>query len=298
MALLPGSMSQYQTLARLGRKFTQGRLFYVVSFPRSGRGWFRYLLANYLAELNDLTLGGGLADHNWMTSAARPDKVWEARLPDMAWKIETPVVLLTHMEYHRRAWLLYWVPLMMLMRNPYDSLVSYYHLQKDNRGYYSGSLEEYMLHPNPTSGLTRPVKWARFYNQWAPALLRHKRLLALNYERLRANPAREFTLALEFMRLPVRAEELMRTLEKSSLRRMQAVEMTPGATPNQEIKAANPQARAIRKGAIGAFREELSPELIAAIYETLDQNLTDLAKSVLNRYEVHWNPELIRPDSG
>jgi len=260
-----------------------GKIYWLASYPKSGNTWMRILLTNYLrnsdqpADINSLD-GGPIAsarqafDDNVGLEASdlTQDEIERYRpfvYEQMSEQAKEPLYLKVHDAY---TYTPYGYPLISkaatagviyILRNPLDVAVSFAH--------HGGSGVEHIVHKmgeadfafvsNPRSLHTqlrqRLLTWSGHVTSWVdePDL----RVQVVRYEDLKADTAAAFCGVLRFCGLdedPVRVEKAVRF---STFEQAQKQESEHGFGERMPESAAF-----FRKGQVGNWREELTPELV------------------------------------
>lgn len=185
---------------------------FIVSYPRSGNTWFRFLMANLLhpdTNVDFTTIEGVIPD-----IYKNPDRRLR-RLP-------SPRYLKSHEYFDPR-----YPKVIYLVRDPRAVSVSYYHyLRKarfipDNFGWES-FLPRFL---DGTSYL--PIgNWHDNVNSWLSSGIGDSRLLMLRYEDLQAEPVVQLERVSAFLGRPRREDLIADAVQKSDRRRMMDLERT------------------------------------------------------------------------
>ena len=154
---------------------------FIASYPKSGRTWLRFILANYLNDRFDLGLRVDLQSMfrvlpNDGLSAERGLPAFTFRdIPGM------PLVVVSHARYQRGSFKRKGI--IFLLRDPRDLMVSSYFHQTGHKHRFAGGLSEFLR--DPELGL---ADYVGYLNCWARALSEHRHLL-IGYEQLSSDPA-------------------------------------------------------------------------------------------------------------
>ncbi len=212
----------------------------LVSYPKSGRTWMRYML--HLADVNVRFTHAGYG-----TSVKGMGRVFEGVRVD---------------QLGRRN--------VFMHRNPLDTAVSlYFQIHKvelrdpENRdellhrgsGLPPTGLDEFVAHP--VWGMENIV---RFNRAWLDAAER-ERLLVVTYEEARENPSSVLSRVLSHLRVDGRdVDDIVR---RSDFAEMQKVERTGGqASLKLHGDTGDEDARKVRRGKVRGYVDYLSPETI------------------------------------
>ena len=238
--------------SRLRLSMATGEVDYLlVSYPKSGRTWFRYILSCYFADSLGL--------------AAAPDLSAMFRfLPNLDWDHQRglpaygsgpaaaatfPLVAVTHRfpQAGRTAAM----PVIFMLRDPRDVMVSRYYHATRHKHQFSGDIAAFIR--DPEQGLPA---WVKHTNDWAAALSERPHAV-VSYERLTASPMAETSRVLAFLGQAVDEQRLARAIAAAEIDRMRELEVQTGI-PGHQYDRNDPQALRARRGIVGAFRDELS----------------------------------------
>jgi hypothetical protein len=242
----------------------------VVSYPKCGRTWLRFVLGSYVLnnegsnplELFDLTSQENeFAATNFTHDDYPHRKPFDTVCRDKSAYGQTRIAL--------------------LVRDPRDVLVSYF-FQYTKRGDkieagdpdFDGSLSDFIRHP--IGGLLSLVA---FYNAWAQNRDIPEDFLLTRYEDFHADPQREFGRLMTFLGWPkVDAGRLEGAISAGRFDNMKKLE------ESNHFKSArlyppedgDPEGFKVRRGKIGGYHDYLSPDDIKYIDDYLDDELDPL----------------------
>jgi hypothetical protein len=226
---------------------------FIVSYPKSGNTWTRFLLGNLIYEDEPITFANV-----------------EDRLPSLYLysnrKLRNlPRILKSHDCFDPR-----YRTVIYVVRDPRDVLVSAYHyalklkiLPKNQR------IEDFipgLLDGTFQSGVLVDPRWGSWHDNVASWLaMRHNRkFLLLRYEDMLEDPERELVKVAEFLEIPVTPARLERAVELSSATQMRKLEKTQSSgwalTKNTRTDIAF-----VRKARAGTWESELSPVCVEKI---------------------------------
>ena len=151
----------------------------IASYPKSGRTWLRFILANYF----DLVFDLGLAiDLHSMFQVIPNDQLDEVR-GRRAFRFERrpgmPFLFASHAPYRRA--LFAGKRVLFMLREPKDLMVSAYFHKARHGGGYQGGIKPFLR--DPQHGV---ADYVRYSNRWAERLGAHPHLVT-SYERLAAD---------------------------------------------------------------------------------------------------------------
>jgi len=190
---------------------------YLVSYPKSGNTWMRYLLAYAIwPEINkpDLEEMAGLIpsygleyDIKSMLDPATPCNKLEHR------------IIKEHFPYNNVA-KKYVKNVIYLCRDGRDAIISYWHFLNQVRG-TSVSLNDFIR--DSSSHPSGP--WHDHVQQWLDAPVNK---LVIRYEDMLNNPASSLKMVLDFIKLERDELIINRAVERSSFDSMKAIEKSKG----------------------------------------------------------------------
>ena len=254
---------------RLLNKDIAGREFaiypddtFLVSYPRSGNTWTRFLIANLVhpdKNVSFLNIERLIPDTSSQSNRAM------RRTP-------RPRLIKIH-EYfdHRCRKVIY------IVRDPRDVVLSYYDFQRKYRHYEDKyPLEKYV--GDFVEGRLNSIGWGTWGENvasWLYTRGKTKGFLLMRYEDMMENPARELTRVSEFLGIPPDPARIADAVAKSSADKMREMEKRESgqwvATKNhrQDIPF-------VRVAKAGGWKEKLPPACVAQIESAWGHIMTDL----------------------
>ncbi|WP_255348283.1 sulfotransferase domain-containing protein [Halothece sp. PCC 7418] len=176
---------------------------FLVSYPKSGNTWVRYLIGNYISN-NQCNL----TNHNLLVPDIHTQKNWD--------KIKRPRCIKSHKPFTNQ-----YKKVIYLVRDGRSVAVSYYfHCLKFNQISQNMSFQEYLERFNDGS-LDSYSTWSNHVFSWldnAP-----EDFLLVRYEDLKADTSQEFSRILSFMKFPLQEEKLKQAIEASRMTNMKKV---------------------------------------------------------------------------
>lgn len=227
---------------------------FLVSYPRSGSTWTRFLIGNLLSA-EPITFAN-----------------IESRLPSIYLctdrqlrHIARPRLLTSHEAFDPS-----YKTIVYVVRDPRDVAVSFYHYSIKNRHMPEGySLDKFVsryvaveVHPM----YDRWGSWADNVMSWVAMRQDREGFLLLRYEDMVKAPERELAKVAALMKLDVSAERLSRAVELSSADRMRRLEKEQHQlwTQTSQTRVDKPFVRA---AASGGWQRALSSTAVAEIEE-------------------------------
>ncbi|MET1756683.1 sulfotransferase domain-containing protein [Novosphingobium sp. RD2P27] len=243
----------------------------LVSFPKSGRTWLRYLLSCYLAELAELGFQPDLASTfrvlpNFDRSRHRGINGFAGKRPQL------PLILVSHLPFNERMFLQR--PIIFLVRDPRDVIVSaYFHATRHKR-VFEGSIGAFL--DNSTYGLPALIA---FTNGWAEALSTREHLVR-SYEDLHSDTQSAVAGILDFLNIAVEPALLQRAIALAQFDKMRAREQEQGI-PDHDYDRGDTQSLRMRSGKAHAYGNVMSPAEVAHVLDACAEGLTQLGRSLL-----------------
>jgi len=215
---------------------------FLVSYPRSGNTWVRFLIANVIKPANF-----GIDFHNVQEFV--PEL---GRDNDVISRLTPPRVIKSHALYQPS-----FPKVIYLVRDGRDVCVSYYYyrlkLLKDGT-----SLSEFLRQEDHY-----PSSWAEHIQSWYESGLQRSNILFIRYEELLMDPENELSRMLDFVGIEVSREIINKAVEDSKFDRMKKIDQDAGRKYNLTgVKDF------VRIGKSGTWRKEFTPDDIAYFKET------------------------------
>lgn len=223
---------------------------FLVSYPRVGSNWTRFLICNLIQPAEGLSL---------------PEA--EARIPGIyinservLRKLPRPRILKSHEPYDAR-----YPRVIYIVRDPRDVAVSRYYFTLKWRGIPDGYPFEQFVEERfipPGNAILNTGPWADHVIGWLASRLGQASFLLIRYEDLKANTARELGRIAALLNLRVESQRIERAIQLSSFERMQALDQKE---PLKWLKRGRSDIPFIREGRTGGWRATLPEQAVAAI---------------------------------
>ena len=246
----------------------------IVSFGKSGRTWLRVMLSRFYQVRH------GLPGHVLMGFDNLHRK-----------NAEIPRLLFTHDNYlkdftgHADTKEDYLgKKVVLLVRHPADVAVSQFYQWKHRMRPHKKVLNAYPPHGadvgafefvmGAAAGLPKIIA---FMNLWAQEAERLKTLLVVRYEDLKAETEKVLERVVSFLGTPGTPEQIKDAVAFASFENMKKMEarrtfwLSGSRMVPKDRK--NPHSFKVRKGKVGGFRDEFTPEQIATIESFIADNL-------------------------
>jgi hypothetical protein len=218
---------------------------FIVSYPKSGNTWQRFLLANLLRPSEEIT---------FLTINQIVPDVHQASHEELE-RQPSPRILKSHEAYTPR-----YPKALYVTRDPRSVAVSMYHfLIGTKRFRASQPMEEFV------NGFLRG-KYFRHFGSWGANVTSwvsqvdagNRNILLLRYEDMKKNTVDELRRVASFLGLAADDHSLQSAVEKSSFERMQSLEEERNKLKPRENWDAS--RRFVRKGSVDEWKELFSPE--------------------------------------
>ncbi len=224
---------------------------FIVSYPRSGNTWTRFLVANLLHPQEAATFAN--------IERLVPDA--EAQSSRYMLRIPSPRTIKSHSYFDPR-----YPRVIYIVRDPRDVALSYYDFSR-KYGHIEDSypLERYI--GDFVTGRLSSADWGTWGENvasWAFARGARPGFLLLRYEDMKALPDRELTRIAKFLGIPASPNQLQTILDRSSADRMREMERTQGKdwVSTKDKRSDIPF---IRTASVGGWKNQLRPESVAEI---------------------------------
>ncbi|MDB5524069.1 MAG: sulfotransferase [Rhizobium sp.] len=246
---------------------------FLVSYPKSGRTWFRYVLSHYFAAVAKVDEAINL--HNMFSIVPNFDLDPVRGVPSYRFTGQpggVPKVWVSHLEY--RASLFLNRPVIMMVRDPRDVIVSAYFHATRHKHRYQGTLAEFI--EDQTQGVPA---MCHYLNGWARGIIGRPHFI-LSYEALSANTEADTRSALEFLGCSVDDVALKNAVEAGKFEAMQDRERAEGI-PAHDYDRNDTESLRMRRGQAGAYGEYLDAQLVDRVEALCNAGLSVAAKKLI-----------------
>ena len=188
---------------------------FIVSYPRSGNTWTRFLIANLLYAGRKVSFAN---IEQLIPDAEAQSSRYLKRLPG-------PRVIKSHQYFdHRYPRVIY------ITRDPRDVAVSYYNFSRKYRHIADDYPLQRYVHDFVTGALLSSSwgTWAENVGTWVAARHGRPTFLLLRYEDLKADTQSELAKVAQFFSVEASPEELLRAIENSSADHLRELEKKEG----------------------------------------------------------------------
>jgi alcohol sulfotransferase len=266
-----------QQAAAILKQHLDKSCFYLCSFPKSGRTWLSYLLANYLNLQFRLGLAINFATLFHLVSLDNFEQGKGVGVYDYYDDKRFPLILVSHDAFDEGKFGN--AKTVFLTRSVFDTLVSNYfqhaRVFTSDRS-WKGSIKEFIRSEQGVAS------YCTYLNSWSGFLDGNDSAHILAYEDMHQDIFGAARRILEFMGVTVDEEHLGKAVELSSfeaMRKMETETKIPGV--NFHFALDDEESARVRKGKVGGYRDYLDEEDIEYIRAYCDENLTPQSRALL-----------------
>lgn len=222
---------------------------WIVSYPKSGNTWTRFLVANLVAT-------GGVVD--WSNIERIVPDIYINRDPLLK-DLPRPRYFKSHEGYrpqYRRV--------IFIVRDPRDVAVSYYHfVRKTNVLPLDATMDDFMA--KFLDGTIDPYgSWGENVGSWLGARRGSENFLIVRYEDLQKNAEGELARIAQMLGIAADERLLQQAVENSRADRMRQLEQEQQGT-HKFLKSSRPDIPFVRAAKSGQWQTELSHQAIQQI---------------------------------
>jgi hypothetical protein len=249
---------------------------FLVSFPKSGNTWTRFLIAN-LAHPNELV---GFENIHRLV----PDPFVTSKM-DFD-RMARPRIIKSHECFDPR-----YPRAMYIVRDPRDVVISQYHYHRKCNKIEDGyPMEKFVA--RFLAGETCPHgSWGQNVTTWLTSRHNDPRFLLLRYEDMVSDPRRELARVAAFLNIPADAERISQAVERSAADRMRKLEKAQG-DKSSLTKESRKDLSFVRAAKSGGWRTELPDHLVGQIETKWGHLMTFLNYPLVTREAAGVEPEL------
>lgn len=224
---------------------------FLVSFPKSGNTWTRFLLSNLRFPNEPATWAN--IDRLIPCLVATSTKDFD-RTP-------RPRIIKSHECFDPR-----YPKVICIVRDPRDVVLSQYHYSRKTRKIDDDLPIEAFVTQFLAGETCDYASWGQNVSTWLYTSMGSSRLLLLRYEDLLADAGHELTKVAHFLRLQVSPAQIAQAIERSSADHMRKLEKQQSNT-NILFKGSRDDLSFVRAAASGGWRKDL-PMLMVEKIET------------------------------
>jgi len=224
---------------------------FIVSYPRSGNTWTRFLVANLLHPNEPVTFAN--IEHIVPDSEAQSSRFLK--------RVPRPRVIKSHAYFDPR-----FKKIIYIVRDPRDVVLSYYDFQRKYRQIQDGyPISQYARDfVSGRLGLGDWGTWAENVQSWISTRQGRPGFLLLRYEDMVTDTREELVKIASFLGIHPAPELLSNTIERSSADRLRQLERSQS---NQWVSTKDKRADIpfIRTATSGGWKEKLPADAVATI---------------------------------
>ena len=214
---------------------------WIVSYPRSGNTWTRFLVANLVARGEPV---------DWSNI--------ERWVPDIYVNRDSKLRLLPRPRYLKshEAYRPDYRRVVLIVRDPRDVALSYYHfLQKSNVIPVNCPITDFMA-TFLDGQIDSYGSWGENVGSWLGARRGTRDFIVIRYEDLLASPEEQLSRVAAMLHLPADNGQLRRAVENSRADRMRELEQSQTGQ-HKYLKSSRPDIPFVRLARSGQWRTEL-----------------------------------------
>ena len=249
---------------------------FLVSFPKSGNTWTRFLIANlaFPNERVDFASIHRLVPDPYVTYKRDFD-----RMPH-------PRIIKSHECFEPR-----YPRAMYIVRDPRDVVISQYHYHRKCNKIEDGyPMEKFVA--RFLAGDTCPHgSWGESVTTWLTSRHNDPRFLLLRYEDLVADPRRELARVAKFMNIDADAERISKAVERSAADNMRKLEKAQ-SDKSSLTKDSRKDLSFVRAAKSGGWQKDLPAQYVAQIEAKWGHIMTFLNYPLVTRDAASVEPEL------
>jgi hypothetical protein len=217
---------------------------WIVSYPRSGNTWTRFLIGNLVA-------GGQPVDFSTI----------ERQVPDIYLNYDVQLRTLPRPRYLKshEAYRPDYRRVVLIVRDPRDVALSYFHfLRKSNELAVDAQLEDFL--PSFLVGRIGTFgSWGENVGSWLGARRGSADFLVVRYEDLLENAEAQLARVAEMLKLPADNGQLRRAVENSRADHMRDLERSQ-REQHKYLKSSREDIPFVRAAKSGQWQTELAPQ--------------------------------------
>lgn len=220
---------------------------FLVSYPKSGNTWLRFMIGNYLSDSS--------LDFSSIHKVV-PDIYFKPEQASGS-KTHSPRFIKSHEHFNKK-----YSNVIYLMRDGRDVAVSYYFQYLKFGSTQGVTFEEFLDKFN--RGQVGGKSWSEHIESWLDN--RVHRFHFTRYEDLKVNPIGELIKILTFAKIPIDYKRVERAVELSTFNKMAKLEeVSEKEAPF--LKSSNLEVKFVREGKMKSYVNYFTDDLLNAFYE-------------------------------
>lgn len=261
----------------------------LASYPKSGRTWVRFMLAQYFVASR---ANERVTTRTMFSLTPNFDLNPSRGIPAFIRRTEAtaiPMVPSTHAAFG--SGIPRYLPVIFLIRDPRAVLNSAFHHVTRHKHSFSGSMDDFL-----SDGRKGLPHYVGYMNSWNKRLSTQSSMV-IHYEDLISDPGSEIIKVLEFLQEPVDLQALDLAVHNSSFERMRALEIEEGLLGHAYDRS-DENALRMRKGRVDGYREELTDAQQNLVEQACQAHLHEEVKARLQRYGFLAEPNRATVSAG
>jgi Sulfotransferase domain len=248
---------------------------FLVSFPKSGNTWTRFLIANLVHPEEKV---GFENIHRLVPDPfATAKRVFDG--------MSRPRIIKSHECFDPR-----YPRVMYIVRDPRDVVISQYHYHRKCNKIEDGYPMEKFVERFVAGDTCPHGSWGENVGTWVMARNNHPRFLLLKYEDMMADPHREMARVASFMEIKADAKRIAEAVERSSAEQMRKLEKAQ-ADQCGLTKETRKDMAFVRAAKSGGWQNDLPEHLVAKIEDAWPNLMTFLGYKLVTREAPAPAPE-------
>jgi len=242
---------------------------FIVSYPRSGNTWMRFLMANLLHPSESITFAN--------VEQFIPDA--EAQSSRYMKRQRGPRVIKSHQYFDHRYPIVIYV-----VRDPRDVALSYYDFARKYR-HLEDQVSREVFIGDFVHGRLNSASWGTWgenVGSWTAARQGQPSFLLLRYEDLIAKTEFELARVARFLNVAASADVLRHSIDRSSVEHMRKLEQHPGGA-TIATKNARADIPFVGTATVGRWRAQLTQRSVREIEEAWGPLMTQLGYELVSK---------------
>jgi len=250
-------------------------VFYLLSFPKSGRTWLRYLLANYINSY--FNLNEKINMHTMFTIV--PNDSVDAKKGLNAYRYVKDERFPALIASHKALTTYDSDKKIILLRGVYDVLVSDFFQHVHFLKKFDGDIKEFIRQKSGSL-----YRYCQFINDLE---FNRSSSLLLTYEMMHQNISTVTEEVLHYLEIDINQDILAKSIELSTFENMQTDELKSGL-PGYQGDSTNLNSLRVREGKADNFTKYLNANDLNYIQVYCENNLNKFSKELLKKLNINY----------
>ncbi|WP_321468195.1 sulfotransferase domain-containing protein [Halarcobacter sp.] len=250
-------------------------IYYLYSYPKCGRTWLRFIIANYISKIYNLNIDIDLNNLFQLMPNLSVEEKKGLNQYNFISDNRFPLIVSSHGEIDIRNNKIF------LTRLIYDVIVSEYFHSLHQTKIYDGTISDFIRSEH------KPIeRYCNYINNMLDNYTDNT--FAITYESLQNDILKSLEKLIKFLDLPLYLKELNEAINNSSFENMQNIEKKKGLAG--DINTSNDtETLRVRKGKSNAYKEYLNEDDICYIKKICNLELLDKSKEYLKKQKIDYN---------